>query len=293
MSSSYRDLFVSASDGLKLYARDYAPLTRIGLPVVCLPGLARNSEDFHTLASALSTDPSNPRRVLALDYRGRGRSEWASDWRQYDLGTELNDVLQVLTVVGVEKAVFVGTSRGGLLIMALSAAKPALLAGVVLNDVGPVIEREGLIRTRNYVGKLPLPADWQEGAQILKELSGSQFPAFGPEQWDSMARGTWHESNGRLVLSYDPSLMKPLQELDLDKPMPDLWSLFDGLLPIPVLAIRGENSDLFSRETLAAMQKRHPQLMALTVPGQGHAPLMEGSLVETVRGLILKAEASL
>jgi len=293
MSCSYRDLFVTASDGLRLYARDYGPGTDGALPVVCLPGLARNSEDFRELAEALSTDASCPRRVLCLDYRGRGRSEWTADWRQYDLGTELNDLLQVLSAAGIEKAVFVGTSRGGLLTMTLSATKPMLLAGAVLNDVGPVIEPKGLIRIRSYVGKLPTPATLQEGAQILKQLSGEQFPAFGPEQWEAMARGTWHEENGRLVLSYDPNLMKPLQELDLEAPVPELGNLFAGLAPFPVLVIRGENSDLLSAETLAAMQERHPRLAALTVPGQGHAPMLQGSIIYAVRDLILTAEAAL
>ncbi|HZH09967.1 MAG TPA: alpha/beta hydrolase [Microvirga sp.] len=293
MSCSYRDLYVTASDGLRLYARDYGPGTDGALPVVCLPGLARNSEDFRELAEALSTDASRPRRVLCLDYRGRGRSEWTADWRQYDLGTELNDLLQVLRAAGIEKAVFVGTSRGGLLTMALSATKPMLLAGAVLNDVGPVIEPKGLIRIRSYVGKLPTPATLQEGAQILKQLSGEQFPAFSPEQWEAMARGTWHEENGRLVLSYDPNLMKPLQELDLEAPIPELWNLFAGLAPFPVLVIRGENSDLLSAETLAAMQERHPRLAALVVPGQGHAPMLQGSIIHAVRDLILTAEAAL
>jgi pimeloyl-ACP methyl ester carboxylesterase len=284
---------VPASDGLRLYARDYGPVTGNALPVVCLPGLARNSEDFHALAEALSTDPSRPRRVLALDYRGRGRSEWDPDWHHYDIGTELADILQVLTAAGIEKAVFVGTSRGGLLTMALSAAKPTLLAGAVLNDVGPVIEPKGLSRIRNYVGKLPIPATMQEAARILKQVSGEQFPAFTEEQWDSMARGTWHEKEGRLVLSYDPSLMKPLQELDLEQPIPDLWKLFDGLASIPVLVIRGENSDLLSEPTLSAMKERHPRLTAFTVPGQGHAPLLEGQVIDAIRKLVAEAEASL
>lgn len=293
MSSSYRDLFVSASDGLRLYARDYGPLNGSLLPVVCLPGLARNSEDFNDLAEALSTDAALPRRVLALDYRGRGRSEWASDWSQYALGTELNDVLQVLTVTGIERAVFVGTSRGGLLTMALSVTRPTLLAGAVLNDVGPVIEPKGLIRIRGYVGKLPTPSTLQEGAQILKQVSDAQFPAFTQEQWETMARGTWHEMNGRLALSYDPSLMKPLHELDLEMPMPDLWNLFGGLNPFPVLAIRGENSDLLSAPTLSAMQERHPRLTAITVPGQGHAPLIEEAIIQSIKDLVARAETAL
>lgn len=292
MSSSFRDLFVSASDGLRLYARDYGPVMGDALPVVCLPGLARNSWDFRTLAEALSTDESQPRRVLALDYRGRGRSAWAQDWRQYDIGMELNDVLQVLTAAGIERAVFVGTSRGGLITMALSAARPTLLAGVVLNDVGPVIEPKGLIRIRSYVGKLPTPRTFEEGAEILRQVSGAQFPVFSHDQWDDMARGTWHESENRLVLSYDPGLMKPLQALDLEMPMPDAWNLFEGLKLVPVLALRGEHSDLLSAQTLNAMQERHPNLTALTVPGQGHAPWLDGSLIHTIKDFIGRAEAS-
>ncbi|MCG7394685.1 alpha/beta hydrolase [Microvirga sp. ACRRW] len=292
MSYSYRDLFVSASDGLRLYARDYGPLDGGALPVVCLPGLARNSEDFHTLAEALSTDAARQRRVLALDYRGRGRSDWDPDWKHYDIGTELNDVLQILGVVGIESAVFVGTSRGGLITMALNATRPTLVAGAVLNDVGPVIETKGLIRIRNYVGKLPTPRTMQEGARILKELSGDQFPAFGLEQWESMARGTWHERDSSLTLSYDPNLMNPLQALDLEAPMPDLWPLFEGLRPIPVLVIRGENSDLLSAQTLDEMGKRHPNLTAHIVSGQAHAPLLEGPVIQSIKDLIARAESS-
>jgi pimeloyl-ACP methyl ester carboxylesterase len=292
MSSSYRDLFVSASDGLRLYARDYGPIDGRTLPVVCLAGLARNSQDFDALAEALSTDTANPRRVLALDYRGRGRSERDSDWRNYDIGIEVNDTLQVLIAAGIDKAVFVGTSRGGLITMALSATRPTLLAGVVLNDVGPVIEAKGLIRIRSYVGKLPMPASIEEGGQILKRLSDVQFPSYTREQWEDMARGTWHEQNGRLALSYDSNLMKPLEALDLEMPMPDLWPLFEGLKPFPALVIRGEHSDLLTAETLLQMQERHPRLKTLTVSGQGHAPALTGDAIEAIRDLIVEAEES-
>jgi pimeloyl-ACP methyl ester carboxylesterase len=291
MSSSYRDLFVSTSDGLRLYARDYGPSDSKALPVVCLPGLARNSQDFHALAEALSMDLASPRRVLSLDYRGRGRSAWDENWRNYDIGIEANDTLQVLAAEGIEKAVFVGTSRGGLITMALSAMRPTLLAGAVLNDVGPVIELKGLIRIRSYVGKLPLPATIDEGVRILQRLSDAQFLGYTQEQWEDMARGTWHEQDGRLVLSYDPSLMKPLEVLDLDMPMPDLWALFEGLKPFPVLVIRGEHSDLLTADTLAQMQERHPRLKTFTVSGQGHAPALMGDAIEAIRDLIAEAEA--
>ncbi len=151
----YADLFVSAFDGLKLYARDYGSRHAPALPVVCLPGLARNSADFHDLALALSRDERRPRRVLSLDYRGRGRSDYDRNWRNYDLKVELDDVLQVLTVAGIHEAAVIGASRGGLIAMALAAERPALLRGVVLNDIGPVIEGKGLARIRGYVGSCP------------------------------------------------------------------------------------------------------------------------------------------
>ncbi len=290
--SSYRDLFVSAADGLRLYARDYDPGRPGALPVVCLPGLARTSEDFHDLAEALSADPVRPRRLLSLDYRGRGRSEWDRDWRNYDVRVELNDVLQVLTAAGIEKAIFVGTSRGGLITMALSAARPTILAGVVLNDVGPVLEAGGLKRIRGYVGKLPSPRTMQEAAQILRQISGPGFPRYTDHQWEKMARGTWREDEGQLILNYDPNLMKTLEGLDLESPLPDLWPLFEGLKPFPVLAIRGGNSDLLTAHTLQSMQERHPRLKAITVPDEGHAPSLEGDLVQDIRQFIIDVEAS-
>ncbi|MBL0402746.1 alpha/beta hydrolase [Microvirga aerilata] len=290
--SSYRDLFVSAADGLRLYARDYDPGRPGALPVVCLPGLARTSEDFHDLAEALSVDPDRSRRVLSLDYRGRGRSEWDRDWRNYDVRIELNDVLQVLTAAGIEKAIFVGTSRGGLITMALSAARPTLLAAAVLNDVGPVLESVGLKRIRGYVGKLPSPRTMQEAAQILRHISGPGFPRYTDYQWEKMARGTWKEDEGQLILNYDPNLMKTLESLDLESPLPDLWPPFEGLKPFPVLAIRGGNSDLLSADTLQSMQERHPRLKAITVPDEGHAPSLEGDLVQDIRQFIIDVEAS-
>lgn len=290
MSGPYRDLFVSAADGLRLYARDYGPEIGDALPVVCLPGLARTSEDFHDLAEVLSRDETRPRRVLALDYRGRGRSEWDKDWRNYDVRIELNDTLQILTAVGVEKAVFVGTSRGGLITMALSAVRPTLLRGAVLNDVGPVIEGKGLVRIRSYVGKLPQPRTIDEAGRLLKQMSDAQFPRFTDEQWEKMARGTWREDGDSLVLNYDPNLMKTLEAIDVETPLPVLWPLFGGLAPFPVLAIRGGNSDLLAGETLRSMQESHPRLTAITVPDQGHAPAIEGEIIDAIRRLIEEAE---
>lgn len=289
-SGRFRDLFVSAADGLRLYARDYGPEIGDALPVVCLPGLARTSADFHDLAAALAGDAGSPRRVLALDYRGRGRSEWDEDWRNYDVRVELNDTLQVLIAAGIDKAVFVGTSRGGLITMALGAVRPTLLRGAVLVDVGPVIEGQGLARIRSYVGKLPQPRTIPEAAQILRQISDAQFPRFTDEQWERLAHGTWREEDGRLVLRYDPRLMRTLEAFDLEAPLPVLWPLFEGLSAVPVLAIRGGNSDLLAEATLRLMQEKHPRLKAVTVPDQGHAPIIEGELIEAIRSLVAEAE---
>lgn len=288
---THRDLFVSAADGLKLYGRDYGPLASPALPVVCLPGLARTSADFGELALALAQDDRRPRRVLAVDYRGRGRSEWDRDWRRYDLKVEADDLLQVLAAAGIHQAVVIGTSRGGLLAMLLSALRPTVLRGVVLNDVGPALEAKGLVRIRSYVGKLPNPRDWADAADILRRLFDAQFPALEDRDWEAMARATWTEKDGRLAGTHDPALAKTLEGLDLETAVPTLWPLFEGLTRVPVLVLRGERSDLLSAETVEAMGRIHPNLETAVVPGQGHAPLLSGrDLLQRIRRFVIRAE---
>jgi pimeloyl-ACP methyl ester carboxylesterase len=289
--TGFRSFFISARDGLRLHARDYGPLAAPALPVICLPGFARTAADFHELALALAQDEARPRRVLALDYRGRGRSAYDKTWANYDLRVELDDMMQLLTAAGIEQAIFIGTSRGGLLTMALAAARPALIKGAVLNDVGPVIDARGLLRIRGYVGKLPTPRSYAEGAEILKRLSDQQFPLFGEAEWEMMARRTWTERDGKLVPDYDPNLMKVLEELDLEAPLPALWSYFDGLNAVPLLAIRGANSDLLAEKTLQEMGERHPDCETFVAPGQGHAPLLGSKdMVRRIGKLIGRAE---
>lgn len=289
--SGFISRFVSASDGLKLHFRDYGPLAATALPVICLPGLARTAADFHELALALSQDEAKPRRVLALDYRGRGLSEYDKNWKNYDIRIELDDLAQVLVAGGIEQAVFVGTSRGGLLTMALAAARPALIRGVVFNDVGPVIDARGLLRIRGYVGKLPTPRSFQEGAEILKRLSDQQFPALGEAEWEMMARRTWTDRDGGLRPDYDVKLMKGLEELDLEAPLPVLWTYFDALKAVPILAIRGANSDLLAEKTLEEMAERHPDCEIHTAPGQGHAPLLGSKdMIRRIAKLVARAE---
>ncbi|HEV7259404.1 MAG TPA: alpha/beta hydrolase [Bosea sp. (in: a-proteobacteria)] len=289
--AGFASLFISARDGLRLHARDYGPLASSALPVICLPGFARTAADFHELALALSQDEARPRRVLALDYRGRGLSGFDGNWKNYDIRIELDDVMQVLVAAGIEAAIFVGTSRGGLLTMAMAAARPGIIKGVVLNDIGPVIDARGLLRIRGYVGKLPLPRSFAEGAEILKRLSDQQFPLFGDAEWEIMARRTWTDRDGKMKPDYDPNLMKVLEELDLEAPLPVLWSYFDGLSGVPMLAIRGENSDLLAEKTLVEMGERHPDCETFVAPGQGHAPMLgPKDMVRRIGRLIARSE---
>ena len=289
--SGFISRFVSARDGLKLHLRDYGPLAATALPVVCLPGLARTSADFHELALALAEDEAAPRRVIALDYRGRGLSEYDRNWKNYDIRVELDDLMQVLVATGIDEAAFVGTSRGGLLTMALAVARPAAIRGVVFNDVGPVIDARGLLRIRGYVGKLPVPRSFSEGAEILKRLSDQQFSILSDAEWEVMARRTWTDRDGALKPDYDIKLMKVLEELDLEAPLPVLWAYFDALKAVPMLAIRGANSDLLEDKTLQDMAERHPDCETYTAPGQGHAPLLGSKdMIRRIAKLVARAE---
>jgi len=266
--------FVSAPDGLMLHVREYGPRNSPLPPVVCLPGLSRTAADFDVLAAALSSDAQSPRRVLALDYRGRGLSEYDRDPANYALPVELAYLLAVLTARDAAPAIFIGTSRGGILTLLLAAARPTAIAGVVLNDIGPVIETKGLMRIKSYVGKMPQPRTFEEGAEILRRLFDAQFPKLTDAHWMTAAKRAWREDKTGLVPTYDVRLMKTLEAVDAERPMPALWAQFDGLAQVPVMVIRGANSDLLSPQTVSAMQTRRREMDVIEVPDQGHTPLL-------------------
>jgi len=241
---------------------------------VCLPGLARTTADFDRLAAALAGDPDRPRRVVALDYRGRGMSDHDRDPANYSIPVELADVTAVLAARAVERGIFVGTSRGGLLTMALAAVRPTAIAGAVLNDIGPVIEPQGLMRIKSYVGKLPQPRGFEDGAEILRRLFGPQFTRLTDADWLASAHRNWRRQDGRLVVTYDPRLSHALASIDPAHPLPPIWPQFDALGNSPLMVIRGANSDILSAATVAAMQARRRDTVVIEVPDEGHAPLL-------------------
>ena len=281
-----RSIFVLAPDALRLHVREYGAHRASGVSVVCLPGLARTTADFDALAPALAFgDPA--RRVIAIDSRGRGQSEYDPDPQHYNLAIELSDVLAVLTALQIGPAVFVGSSRGGILTMLLAAAHPEMIAGAVLHDIGPVIEPSGVARIKGYVGKLPQPGSFTEGAEILRALFAAQFPKLLAAQWLAAAQRTWKVEGGALVPTYDVELAHALTEVDLEHPLPPLWNEFDALASVPVLVIRGANSDILSAATVNAMRSHHPALQSIEVPDQGHVPLLdEPDLIDRIAAFV-------
>jgi pimeloyl-ACP methyl ester carboxylesterase len=186
---------------------------------------------------------------------------------------ELNDVLDFMTMRGLNRAAVIGTSRGGLIAMLMAVLRPNALGAVVLNDIGPVIEREGLARIVAYVGRVPLPATWKEATELVFEMNRRQFPAVSAQHWLEFARQVFNDENDLPAPGYDPHLSWAISMLD--GPTPELWPQFAALARLPLLTIRAANSDILSEETLAEMRRRHPRLEAITVNGQGHAPLLK------------------
>lgn len=276
MADLFRDIHFDAPDGLHLYMRFYQPEHKSDkLPVICLPGLTRNSRDFHDLALSLSQHPQTPRPVVSVDYRGRGLSDYDPDWTHYNIGVEAGDVIAGLAHLQIDRAIFLGTSRGGLITHILAAIAPQLLAGVILNDIGPEITAAGLQQISAYLNGARQPKDWNDAAELQRSVHAAAFPALTQDDWQRFARMIYREDNGVIRADYDPNLRKTMENIDYSQKLPDLWAQFELMKDLPLLVIRGENTPLLAQETVDEMMRRHGALQVFNVAGQGHAPLLE------------------
>jgi pimeloyl-ACP methyl ester carboxylesterase len=271
---TFADLTWTSEDGLLLHARDYAPAAAAGgVPVICLHGLTRNARDFEDLAPRLAT---LGRRVIAVDVRGRGRSARDPQPLNYHPGTYAMDVVALLEATGIERAVFVGTSMGGIIAMVLASIRPEAIAGAVLNDVGPELSPVGLARIGGYVGGGSAFATWDEAAAYAKAINGAAFPDYSDADWAAFARRLVDETpEGTLVLAYDPEIAAPFKAADPDAPPADMTPLFRALAACgPLLLVRGGISDLIDPPIVERMRAAAPAMAYAEVPNVGHAPML-------------------
>ena len=287
VSRDWQDGHWTSADGLRLHYRDY-PGRSDRPPILCIPGLTRNARDFEPVADCFGGEW----RIISVNLRGRGDSDYAKESASYTPAQYVADIAALLDQVSLGSVVAIGTSLGGIVAMLLAAQDSAAVAALVLNDIGPEIEEAGLARIRDYVGQGRSYATWMHAARALREQAGEAHPDFVLADWLTLAKRLMClGGSGRITFDYDMKIAEPFAQplsqsssragsrspLDppLAQPVPDLWAALRSLTGRPVLALRGELSDLLSVQTLARMQTELPGLEAVTVPRTGHVPTLE------------------
>ena len=278
----YADCYFTVRDGLRLHYRDY-PGSSDKPPLLCLPGLTRNARDFADFAERYS-----PRfRVIALDFRGRAASDYDPVSARYNPLTYAADVIELLDQLGIAEAVFVGTSLGGLVTMAVAAIAPQRIAAAIINDVGPDVDPAGINRILTYVGKDLRFKSWDEAADTIAANYGGKFDRFTHADWVAMAKRNCREQDGEIRFDYDMAIAEPFRTAG-PVPQVDLWPLFAALGQKPLLVVRGEKSDLLTAETAAKMKSVAPGMKLAVVAGVGHAPeLSEPEAVAAIDEFLL------
>jgi pimeloyl-ACP methyl ester carboxylesterase len=270
MHGMYEERYVETADGLSLYFRDYRNASP-RLPVLCLPGLTRNSRDFEALAASISTT----RRVISPDLRGRGKSQYDPEWRNYHPGQYAADLWQLLDSLQVEAVVVVGTSLGGWMAMLLNHQRPGRIAGAVMNDIGPEADPGGIARIVATAGLLDVVGSLAEAIEQAKSVYSIAFPDWGAEQWQAYTESTYRAlDDGRFDLNFDRNIGHAAREgvsgLDIDP-----WAMFDALAAVPTLLIHGVLSDILTAPIIEKMRQRKPDLQVVAVRERGHAPLLD------------------
>ena len=264
------EYWFDSQEGLRLFSRVYAGPSAGAAVVVCLHGLMRNSRDFEDLAPHLAARY----RVIVPDVRGRGFSARDPNFNNYEIPVYLNDLLLLLTGLGVGRARIIGTSMGGLMAMVLGVMQPQLVAGIVLNDVGAELDPQGLERIRGYAGKSAPVRSWEEAVAEVRSIYGPVWPGLSDERWQRIARLSYRaNAQGVPEADADPLIAEPFR--DPKTGAPNLWPLWGALAKVPILAIRGAHSDILNAATLARMQHEKPDLEVLEVANRGHAPMLD------------------
>lgn len=267
------------SDGLRLDYRDDGQ----GPAVLCLPGLTRDLSDFDEFAAATSGI-----RLVRLTLRGRNGSDFDPNFANYNIVQESRDVVEFMDFLGLEKAIIIGTSRGGFISMVLAATVPDRLAGVLLNDIGPELDPLGMGRIMDYLGVAPKANDLDGLIKALKTNMAQDFPKLSDTKWAELARRWFKVDTSGVRLNYDPKMRDAMLEQN-QKPTPDLWPLFDMMADIPLALLRGENSDLLSLDTVEKMQNRRPDMIYANIPDRGHVPFLDEKKSLQVFEKLLKA----
>lgn len=275
----------TSHDGLSLFYREFGQGKDT---IICLPGLTRNSKDFHDLATWLS----GRYRVLCLDLRGRGQSGWDPKWRNYHSGTYVRDTWKLMDELGIEKFIVIGTSLGGLMAMIMAAQQPQRLSAIVLNDIGPELDPVGHARILTYAGKQGIVNNWAEAAERCRESYGLALPNMPLDFWSAFARKTYRVSiDGTLELDMDLKIgqafrssaragrvLTMLRKLGILRRIADVpidpWESFRAV-SMPCLVLRGGISDILSEEIVDRMAAVKPDLVRATIPNRGHAPLLD------------------
>lgn len=254
----------TASDGVEIYFEDDGA----GLPILCLSGLTRNGRDFDDVAPHM-TDV----RLIRMDYRGRGQSDW-SDYQSYTIPREAQDAIELLDHLALERVAILGTSRGGLIAMGLAFGAKDRLLGVAMNDVGPVVEADGIAAILDYLGRDPGFDDFDQMAQARIDATKDSFAGVPPERWRIEVTRTHTQSPEGIKIAYDPKLRDAVLEA-AEAGAPDLWPLFDAIAPLPAAVIHGVNSTVLSMQTVEEMARRNPDLIVAHVPDRAHIPFLD------------------
>jgi len=269
MTDVYEERYCTAADGLRLYFRDYAgPSDK--LPVVCLPGLTRNSRDFAALAATLSQE----RRVVCPDLRGRGKSDYDPEWRHYHPVQYVTDTWALLDELAMDRAALIGTSLGGWMAMLMSYQQAGRIVAVVMNDIGPEANPQGIARVTAGAGRLDKVTTIADAITQVKMHYEIAYPDWNDEQWRSYTETTYRKTDdGGFDLNFDRNIGHAVRE-GVSGLTIEPWDMFDSLRDVPAMVIHGELSDILTEDIVLKMQRRKPDLQVASVKNRGHAPLL-------------------